>query len=130
MATGWSWRALVSRSDRSCAALGVPLESVIDEFEALQTALDEVAGRFTRLFESYLWAPFVEAGLPPEGLPDLTADLQHLSQLAGGVVASVLRKALKRAASGFLAEQAERLEQAGLTELLNPLACAAGLEVL
>lgn len=110
------------------AGLGVPLDPIIDELEALQSALDQVAVRFTRLFNDFLWAPFVEEGLPAGQLQDLTTNLQHLSRLAEGIVASVLRQALKKAAADFLVEQADVLAEAGLTEQLRPLAKAAGLE--
>jgi DNA-binding transcriptional MerR regulator len=110
------------------AELGVPLGPIIDDLEALQEVLDQVAVRFTRLFEEHLWAPFVEAGLPGGDLPELTTNLQHLSRLAESVVANVLRQALKKAASEFLAEQAGVLNEAGLTEQLRPLAIAAGLD--
>jgi hypothetical protein len=87
-----------------------------------------VAVRFTRPFKDFLWEPFVESGMPAGQLPALTNNLQHLSRLAEGVVASVLRQALKKAASDFLVEQANLLDEAGLTEQLRSLATAAGVD--
>ena len=109
------------------AALGVPLDPILDELETLQTTLDDAASRFTRLFEDHIWRPFVESGLPASELPVLTSNLQRLSGLAEDVVVGVLRQALKRLATEFLSGQAELIEHSGLTVYLEPLARAAGL---
>jgi hypothetical protein len=89
----------------------------------------EVAARFTRLFERHRWRPFVERGLPADDVRQLTEVLQRLSALAEGVLMVTLRQSLKRAATGFLAEQAERLKEAGVIDTVRPLATTAGLNL-
>ena len=111
------------------SAMGIPLGELIDELELLQTETAVIAQRFTSLFERYLWAEFVARGLPAGEVRSLVGTLQRLSGLAEGVVEISLRDALKTAAAKFLAGQAPELRTAGVLEMLQPLAAAAGLEL-
>jgi hypothetical protein len=70
----------------------------------------------------------VEGGLPEGELPDVLINLQHLSQLAEAIVASSLRDSLKRAADRFLVEESDLIQKHGLTETIEPLIRAAGLD--
>jgi hypothetical protein len=72
---------------------------------------------------------FVQAGMPSEQIAPLTQSLSQLSALAEDVTGLVLRDALRRRASEFLADQATRLDQAGALDGLRPQARAAGLDV-
>jgi DNA-binding transcriptional MerR regulator len=107
------------------ARQGVPAAEALDELAALQTAAEEIAERFTRVFERHMWHDFVQAGMPSGQLAPLTESLSRLSALAEDVTGLVLRDALRRKASQFLAEQASRLEEAGALEGAR----AAGLDV-
>ena len=111
------------------ARAGVPVTEALDELEALQTAADSIAQRFTRVFERNMWEPFVAAGLPSSQVRPLTDSLQRLSTLAESVVDAVLRDALRREAGEFLAQQAARLDIAEVRDELLPHARAAGLDV-
>jgi DNA-binding transcriptional MerR regulator len=91
------------------AALGVPPDVVLDQYEALQDDADRIAGRFTEVFRSHLWEPYVEAGLPPERLAELVGALEQLGPLAERVVVLALRHALQDMAEGFIRAEAERL---------------------
>jgi DNA-binding transcriptional MerR regulator len=86
--------------------LGIPAEVVLDEYERLTGTTGGIAGRFTALFEEHLWRPFVDAGMPPDDVPRLTAALEQLAPLAEAVVTLTLRDALRRQAATFLAAQA------------------------
>jgi DNA-binding transcriptional MerR regulator len=109
--------------------LGVPIDEILDEYELLQQATAVTAERFTRLFERHVWGPFLDRGLPADEVRRLTEVLQRLSTLAEGVVVVALRVSLQRAAAGFLAAQAGRLDEAGLLDTVRPLAAAAGLDL-
>jgi len=109
--------------------IGIPVEEILDELETLQSTADSIAGRFTRVFERHMWNPFVEAGLPADQVRPLTESLQRLSALAEDVMEVTLRDALRRKAGDFLAEQASRLDEAGVLDGLRPLARAAGLDM-
>lgn len=111
------------------ARQGIPAAEALDELQALQAAADSIAERFTRVFERHMWHDFVQAGMPSEQITPLTESLSRLSALAEDVTGLVLREALRRKASEFLAEQATRLDEAGALEDLRPQARAAGLDV-
>lgn len=89
--------------------LGVPGETVLDEYEHLQALTDDVAGRFTELFRRYLWEAFEAEGLPAARIPELAQVLEELGPLAEAVVTVALRHSLRAAAASFVDEQAERL---------------------
>jgi DNA-binding transcriptional MerR regulator len=111
------------------ARSGIPLGEILDELEQLQSVTDDIAQRFTGVFERHIWTPFVERGLPPGEIRQLTESLQRLSTLAEGVVVVALRDALRRAAGRFIADQASALDEAGVLDSLRPLVEAAGFDV-
>ena len=111
------------------ARQGVGAAEALDELQALQEAADAIAERFTRVFERHMWHDFAQAGMPPEQIAPLTQSLSQLSVLAQEVTGLVLRDALRRKASEFLAAQATRLDQAGALDDLRPQARAAGLDI-
>lgn len=109
------------------ARQGVQAAEALDELQALQAAANAIAERFTRVFERHRWHDFVQAGMPSEQIAPLTQSLSQLSVLAEEVTGLVLRDALRRKASEFLADQATRLDRAGALE--RPQARAAALDV-
>jgi len=111
------------------ASIGIPLASIIDEFEELGSAMDQIAERFTNLFREHLWEPFASSGFSPEQLPELITSLQRLSQTAESVVDEVLRSALKRSANAFLADQADVIRREGLSQIMVHVAEITGLDV-
>jgi DNA-binding transcriptional MerR regulator len=100
---------------------GVPVDEALDELQALEGLADEIAERFTGVFERNAWSTFVDAGFPPDEVRGLAASLQRLSVLAEDVVEVALRAALRRKADAFLVAQATRLEAAGLLSAQHPL---------
>ncbi len=97
------------RIGRELAALGVPAEVIIDQYEQLRVEAEAVATRFTDVFRTHLWAPFVAAGAPPAGAAALVEQLEALGPLAEGVVVTTLRHALQEQAEAFIRTQAEAL---------------------
>jgi hypothetical protein len=67
--------------------------------------------------------------MPSGQIAPLTQSLSQLSALAEEVTGLVLRDALRRQASEFLAAQATRLDHDGALDDLRPQARAAGLDV-
>src|SRR5262249_14324145 len=51
------------------ARAGIPMEALLDEFVRLRSDLNAIALRFVALFAGHVLRPFVEAGLPKDGLP-------------------------------------------------------------
>ncbi len=94
------------------AALGVPIDEIIDEYAVLRATTDAIATQFTMLFRRHLWASFAAAGLPAERVAEITAALAELGPLAQSIVEVTLRASLQDAAQAFLDEQAEALSAA------------------
>ena len=91
------------------AALGVPPDVILDEYEKLRTEAARISDRFTDVFRTHLWEPFVKSGLSAEQVPRLIGALRKLGPLAEAVVVMSLRHALQEAAERFLRAEAERL---------------------
>jgi DNA-binding transcriptional MerR regulator len=88
------------------AALGVPISEILDEYEHLQQVADELAARFTSIFERNLWSPVADRGLPPDDLPALADALAELGPMAEQIVVASMRRALVEQAQQFLASRA------------------------
>jgi DNA-binding transcriptional MerR regulator len=88
------------------AQAGVPMEALIDEFVRLRGDLHEIALRFVALFAGHVLRPYVDAGLPKEGLPLIVERMKHLRQLAVDATAALMRQAI--------ADEIEALARANL----------------
>jgi DNA-binding transcriptional MerR regulator len=91
------------------AALGVPPDVILDEYEKLRTEAARISDRFTDVFRTHLWEPFVKSGLPADQLARLIGALEKLGPLAEAVVVMSLRHSLQEAAERFIQAEAERL---------------------
>lgn len=91
------------------AALGVPANEILNEYEQLRTQTDEIARRFTELFHRRMWKPFVKRGMPPDQIPPLLETLERLAPLAADVTTMSLRHSLQDAAESFVRAEARRL---------------------
>jgi DNA-binding transcriptional MerR regulator len=76
------------------AQAGIPIKGLIDEFVRLRGDLHEIALRFVALFAAYVLRPYVEAGLPKEGLPLIVERIKHLRQLAVEATAALMRQSM------------------------------------
>jgi DNA-binding transcriptional MerR regulator len=74
------------------ARLGVPIATILDEYEALSAVVDDIAERFRVVFDEHLWAPFAERGMPSEEISELTANVAQLTELATSVVTTELHR--------------------------------------
>lgn len=83
-------------------SMGVPVDEILDEYEALSTAVGEIAERFRAVFERRVWEPFVERGMPVDEIPALTADVGRLTELATSVVTTELHQRFAAFATEFL----------------------------
>ena len=89
-------------------AAGVPLAAVLDEYERLVADADRIAERFVDLFESNVWERFVEAGMPPERLGEVTEALQRARPTALAAMDAALAHAMERAVAASASRQLER----------------------
>lgn len=88
------------------AKIGVPLPEILDEYEALQAAVVEIADRFRAVFERHLWGPFVEKGMPSGEVSSLTADVGQLTEMATSIVTTELHARFASFASDYVARAA------------------------
>ncbi len=91
------------------AALGLPPRVILDEYEQLVEETAGVAARFTDVFRTHLWEPFVTQGMPAAEVTRLVGALEQLGPLAEAVVETSLRHALQAAAERFVETEADRL---------------------
>ncbi len=92
------------------AALGVPPEVILDEYEKLRTETDAIAARFTEVFRTHIWEPFVKSGMPGSQVSPLIGALETLGSLAEAVVVTCVRQSLQDAAERFVEDEARRLD--------------------
>lgn len=76
------------------AQAGIPMEALLDEFVRMRADMREVALRFVALFAGHVLRPYVEAGLPKEGLPEIIERMKHLRQLAVEATAALMRQSI------------------------------------
>ncbi len=94
------------RAGAELVAVGIPLAVTHDEVAALQADMARIASRFVALFERYVWAPFVEAGMPSERLPEVTDALRRLRPLAALSAQATLARAMDDATAASTAVEA------------------------
>ena len=75
---------------------GVPLRAVLDAAAEIRAASDRLAERFVALFTDHVWQPFVDAGMPADDLPRITATLQRQRPLVAKAVMPALAQAMQR----------------------------------
>jgi DNA-binding transcriptional MerR regulator len=91
------------------AALGVPADVILDQYELLRAETDRIANRFTEVFRAHLWEPFAQNAMPAHQVKPLIDALEKLGPLAEAVVVMCLRHSLQEAAGRFVEAEAERL---------------------
>ncbi len=84
--------------------MGVPLERILDEWQALSEMTDDVAARFSDLFASPLLAPDWRERLDAERIDELSELLGRLRQLGEQVLLAALDDSIARVASERFAE--------------------------
>lgn len=78
-------------------AHGVPIQAVLDAAAEIRAASDHLADSFVALFNDHVWRPFVDAGMPPEELPEITAFLSRDRAVAVAVVSAAVALAMQDA---------------------------------
>lgn len=88
----------------SLAHLGVPLDVVLREWEALVTQTDQIASRFLAVFETHLVPDGWRDELTPSTARELAATLAQLKVAAQDVIAAALDASVARIGREQLAE--------------------------
>lgn len=89
------------------AHLGIPVEVILDEWEALVSHTDDIAARFVGLFETYLAPADWRAGLDTEQARELARTLAQLQATARQVLAAALDASVARLGRERLGELVE-----------------------
>lgn len=104
-------RPSLLRVGETLIAAGIPPAAVLAEMEKTKTHLQEIAASAVELFKRHIWQPFLDAGMPPERLPEVTAALERLRPLVSTTAQALLSQALERAAADATAEQFALISQ-------------------
>ncbi len=92
------------------AHLGVPLDVVLDEWEALVAHTDEVAQRFVRIFEGYLAPDDWQSELDTDTARSLATSLAQLQATARQIIDAALDASLARVGRERLGKLIEQRE--------------------
>lgn len=84
------------------AALGVPIDVILEEYQATRDLVAAIAERFRAVFDQHVWAGFVASGMPADAVPRLTHDIERLAQLATEVVGAELHRRFATTAGLYL----------------------------
>ncbi len=76
------------------AEAGIPLDQLLAEFERVQKDAHRIARRFVKLYDAFVWKPYLEAGMPSDQLPALLERMKHLRQLAVEITQPLMAEAL------------------------------------
>jgi DNA-binding transcriptional MerR regulator len=76
--------------------LGVPIQAIFEMLPKLFTQADAVAKIYVELFRSTVWREFADAGLPPEGWPEIQRTLENIIPLAGQALVAAFRESMAR----------------------------------
>ena len=82
------------RVGRQLVTLGYGVDKLVDVLTVLLEHSRAVADAFVQMFLDVQWREYVEAGLPPERLPELQALIEQLQPLASQAVIAAFQQAM------------------------------------
>ena len=98
------------RVGRQLAELGYGLEDLLGVLKVLMQHSGAVAEAFVQMFMDVQWHDYVEAGMPPERLPELSRLIEQLQPLASQAVVAAFQQAITEASGRAFAKQAAELD--------------------
>jgi hypothetical protein len=87
--------ARVARVADALHRLGLSLEDSLEASARIRAHLDGVAELFEQLWMVHVWEPFIEAGMPEEGLPQLQETLAEMQPMALEAVIALFTVAME-----------------------------------
>jgi DNA-binding transcriptional MerR regulator len=88
------------RVGRQLATLGYDLEHLLAVLDVLMEHSRQVAEAFVAMFLDVQWREYVDAGMPPERLPELQVLIEQLQPLAAQGVVAAFQQAMTESAAG------------------------------
>jgi DNA-binding transcriptional MerR regulator len=108
------------RVGRSLAGLGFGIDDLLAVLAVLQEHSRSVADAFVQMFLDVHWQAYLDAGMPPERLPEMRALIEQLQPLASQAVVAAFQQAM----TGATGRAFER--EAAAYDLSEPDHTAAG----
>jgi DNA-binding transcriptional MerR regulator len=96
------------------SAMGISLDAIIEEYEALYALTQKIALRFAQLFKEQLWDVAAADGDLTTSLPRLLEALGSLGPVAQFMVGSTFKRSLNEAASAFVNAHRREIAAAGI----------------
>jgi DNA-binding transcriptional MerR regulator len=87
----------ILRIGRELADLGFGVEQLVDVLQVLLQHSRAVADAFVAMFMATHWSPYIDAGMPPERLPELSRVIQALQPLAAQAVVAAFQQEMTQA---------------------------------
>jgi DNA-binding transcriptional MerR regulator len=94
---------------RELARLGIGLERQLDVIGKVREQADKIAQTYVELFLQAVWAPFEEAGQPPERWSDVQEAIERMHPLAAESTVAIFGLAMNEAVEREFGRQIERL---------------------
>jgi DNA-binding transcriptional MerR regulator len=98
------------RAGRELAGMGYGVEQLLGVLTALLKHSRAVADAFVAMFLEVHWREYVEAGMPPERLPELRAVIEALQPLAAQAVVSAFQQEMAAAVGRAFDREAATLD--------------------
>ena len=92
------------------AGLGYGIEDLMTVLHVLMQHSRSVADGFVQMFLDVQWKDYVEAGMPPERLPELQALIEQLQPLASQAVVAAFQQAMTDATTRAFEREATMLQ--------------------
>ena len=100
----------ILRIGRDLAAMGFGTEQLVEVLQVLLQHSRSVADAFVAMFMATHWAAYVDAGMPPERLPELSRVIQALQPLAAQAVVAAFQQEMTQATGHAFDRQAATLD--------------------
>lgn len=91
------------------AELGMPLETAIETIATVKQHSEAVARAYVKLFLEHVWRPFLEAGEPEEGWPQVRESLDRLRPLATEALVAVFQMVMTESVERAMERELKRL---------------------
>ena len=92
------------------ASIGLSVSEILDEYEALTSAVAAIAARFRTVFETHVWSDFEASGMPPDRIGEITTDVAELTALATNVVTVELHERFAAFADEYISQATDASE--------------------
>ena len=100
--------ARAARVAEALHGLGLSLDEVLEATAKIRAHTDGVAELFEGLWMRHIWEPFLEAGMPEAGLPQLQETLAEVQPLALDAVIALFTVAMEAKIEQGIAREVER----------------------